>query len=83
MSGKSPYASDAERKAAKLEADRQRHLRIKADPEKYAQLLATKRADRARASDLRDRDKAMPKPVNATLYRQHGPFAPLFALQAA
>lgn len=71
-----------ERRAAKLESSRLRHLRIKGDPVAYARLLDAKGEDRARASELREIAKRMPQPVDAALYRRHGPFAALFALQA-
>lgn len=83
MAGKSPYATLAERRAVKLEGSRQRYLRAKSDPVLHEQLLEAQREKRALESAERERAKAMPKPVNVQLYRQHGPFAPLFALQAA
>jgi hypothetical protein len=83
MSGKSPYASEAERKAAKAESGRRRNAEIYADPALRAAILERQFEQRAQQAEAREREKRMPLPVNATLYRQHGPFAPLFALQAA
>jgi hypothetical protein len=83
MSGKSPFATDEERRAHRLEQYRLRHLRIKSDPVAYEQFLEKRREDRALASEQRAAAKSMPKPVDAKLYRQHGPWAQLFALQAA
>lgn len=83
MAGKSPYATLEERRAHRKEQRRQQHLRIKGDPVAYAQLLEAKREDRALRSEAIRLAKTMPQPVDAALYRRHGPFAALFALQAA
>lgn len=82
MSGKSPYASDAERKAAKRASAQRRNAEIRADPILYEQLQMRMREKWAREAERKMMMLAMPKPVNAALYRAHGPFAPLFALQA-
>ena len=83
MSGKSPYASDEERRAAKAASGARRYLRIKADPASYEQSRAEKLEARALRSEAITLAKTMPKPVDAALYQRHGPFAALFALQAA
>lgn len=82
MSGKSPYASDAERKAAKAESGRRRIARLRNDPVLYEQFLLAQREKAALAAERKMMMLAMPQPVNVALYRQHGPWAPLFALQA-
>lgn len=79
MAGKSPYASPEERQAARLAAERRRRQALRANPQRQEELLE----QRLQRIEAAERAARMPKPVDVQLYRAHGPFAPLFALQEA
>ncbi len=78
MSGKSPYATPEERQAARRASYRRRRMALKANPARQEELLE----QRLQRIEAAERAARMPKPVDVQLYRAHGPWAPLFALQA-
>jgi hypothetical protein len=69
----------------KLEWYRRNYQAVQADPVRREKLRAQKEAARARRrAKLRSNVASkLPATINAALYRAHGPWAPLFVLQAA
>ena len=63
---------------------RQAYQRMKSDPARWAKEVERKRRDTAARKARRAMNvKPMPRAINAEIYRARGPWAPLFAMQAA
>lgn len=62
---------------------RQNYQRIKADPDLWAKELERKRRNNAQRKAKRAmKAKPMPRAINVEVYRAHGPWAALFAMQS-
>jgi hypothetical protein len=63
---------------------REYYARMKSDPARWAKEVERKRRDSAARKARRAmKVKPMPRAINADVYRAHGPWAALFAMQAA
>jgi hypothetical protein len=63
---------------------RKNYERLKSDPARWAKELERKRRNNAaRKARRAAKAKPLPRSINAEVYRAHGPFAPLFAMQRA